>query len=1053
MEAADEERLPHVRRRPFRRRLAVAAILLALLLLGLWLARVPIATRYIDRTLGARKVPARYAITELGFGRQRLTNVVVGDPRSPDLVADWIETYTDIDPGGARLSGIRAGKLRMRARLVEGRISLGAIDQLLPAPSGGPFALPALELSVDDARVRLETPLGPVGLRIAGRGRLDDGFRGTVAAISNGVAIGDCRLLRPSALLGVAVNNFTPQLSGPVRLAGLRCGQATVAAPEARVDVTLGPALDRWQGSAGLRAGKMTAANASLGALTGQIEFRGNASRTEGEAQVRGERFSAAGVSGAMLAYAGTWRVAAGRALAAGRVDAGDVSVSASRRAEFASLADSTAGTPVGPIAAAAARAAARAAQRFGLGGEVAIGTASGQPLATVRQLVLRAASGASIQFGDGEGLVLGAPEGVRADGVLSMGGGGLPEARLTLAQAAPGETVTGTASLAPYAAGGARLALAGARFTLAPNGALRLSTVADVSGPLGDGAVEGLRLPIVARRSAGGDLRVIETCAPASFRRLAVAGLTLRETGLRLCPLDGALLRIDGGKIGGGLVIAAPRLTGALGGSPVTLAAARAEWRHGSARFVLDDVKARLGQGDRVTRLDLARLDGGISGGGISGRFAGGAGQIGAVPLLLSEAAGEWRFARANLALNGALTVADAAASARFRQLMARNVTLRLANGTISAEGALFEPGKSVKVADVTLRHVLASGTGAAHLAVSGITFGDGFQPEELTPLTFGVIADVRGTVRGSGDIAWTPEGVTSTGRFATDRADLAAAFGPVAGLKGEVVFTDLLGLESAPNQMATVASINPGVEVTDGRIDYQLLPGLRIKVNDGRWPFAGGTLTLRPTLLDFGAQQQRRLTFHVEGAEARQFLQQFDFKNLDATGVFDGELPMVFDQTGGRIENGTLTVREGGGSLAYLGELTKEDLGTWGNIAFQALRSLRYRNLDVVMNGPLAGEMITEVRFAGVSQGEGAKSNFLIRRLQRLPFVFNIRIKAPFRGLIDSAASFYDPKRLIERNLPALLEEQNKRTNPPAVPSSAATPAIQSSASENMP
>ena len=1054
MEAAEEERLPHVRRRPFRRRLAIAAILLTLLLLGLWLARVPIATRYIDRTLGARKVPARYAISDLGFGRQRLTNVVVGDPRSPDLVADWIETYTDIGPGGARLSGVRAGKLRMRARLIDGRLSLGAIDQLLPAPSGGPFALPAVDLSVGDARVRLETPLGPVGLRIAGRGRLDDGFRGTVAAVSNGAAVGDCRLFRPSALLDVAVHNFTPQLSGPVRLAGLRCGAATIATPEARVDVTLGPALDRWQGSAGLRVGRMTAADASLGALTGQIEFRGNASRTEGEAQLRGERFSVAGVRGAMLAYAGTWRVAAGRALAAGRVDAGDVTVSAQRRAGIAALAGATAGTPIGPVAAAAARAGARAAERFDIGGEVAIGTASGRPLATVRQLAVRAASGASMRFGSGEGLVLGAPEGLRADGTFTMGGGGLPEARVTLVQAAPGATVAGTATLAPYAAGGARLALTAARFTLAPDGAFRLSTVADVSGPLGDGAIEGLRLPIVARRSAGGDLRVTETCAPASFRRLAVAGLTLRETALRLCPLEGALLRIDGGKIGGGLMIAEPRLAGMLGGSPLTLAAARAEWRHGAARFALADVKARLGQGDRVTRLDLARLDGGISGGGVSGRFAGGSGQIGAVPLLLGDAAGDWRFARANLALNGGLTVADAAEAVRFRQLMARNVTLRLANGTVSAQGTLFEPAKSVKVADVTLRHVLASGTGAAHLAVSGITFGDGFQPEELTPLTFGVIADVRGTVRGTGDIAWTPEGVTSTGRFATDRTDLAAAFGPVAGLKGELVFTDLLGLESAPSQVATVASINPGVEVTDGRIDYQLLPGLRIKVNEGRWPFAGGTLTLRPTLLDFGAQQQRRLTFHVEGAEARQFLQQFDFKNLDATGVFDGELPMVFDQTGGRIEKGTLTVREGGGSLAYLGELTKEDLGTWGNIAFQALRSLRYRNLDVVMNGPLAGEMITEVRFAGVSQGEGAKSNFLVRRLQRLPFVFNIRIKAPFRGLIDSAASFYDPKRLIERNLPALLEEQNKRSQPPAAPLSTATPpAIQSSASENMP
>jgi translocation and assembly module TamB len=111
------------------------------------------------------------------------------------------------------------------------------------------------------------------------------------------------------------------------------------------------------------------------------------------------------------------------------------------------------------------------------------------------------------------------------------------------------------------------------------------------------------------------------------------------------------------------------------------------------------------------------------------------------------------------------------------------------------------------------------------------------------------------------------------------------------------------------------------------------------------------------------------------------------------------------------------------------------------WGNIAFQALKSLRYRNLTIGMNGPLAGEMVTEVRFAGVSQGEGATSNFIVRRLQKLPFVFNIRIKAPFRGLLDSAQSFYDPSRLIKRNLPTLLERQK------------ATPLIQPPASGQVP
>ena len=218
----------------------------------------------------------------------------------------------------------------------------------------------------------------------------------------------------------------------------------------------------------------------------------------------------------------------------------------------------------------------------------------------------------------------------------------------------------------------------------------------------------------------------------------------------------------------------------------------------------------------------------------------------------------------------------------------------------------------------------------------------------------------------------------------------------------------------------------------MTDGTIVYQLLPEQRVQIDSGVWPFAGGTMTLLPTTLDFAQAGQRRLTFRLDGVAADQFLQQFDFKNLDATGIFDGELPMIFDDNGGRIEGGRLTVRPGGGSIAYVGDLTQKDLGIWGNIAFQALKSLRYRNLTISMNGPLAGEMVTAVRFAGVTQGEGAKSNFIVRRLQKLPFVFNITIKAPFRGLLDSAQSFYDPSRL----LPQLIDRERRKAviQPPA-------------------
>ncbi|WP_052149158.1 hypothetical protein [Sphingomonas sp. Ant20] len=137
----------------------------------------------------------------------------------------------------------------------------------------------------------------------------------------------------------------------------------------------------------------------------------------------------------------------------------------------------------------------------------------------------------------------------------------------------------------------------------------------------------------------------------------------------------------------------------------------------------------------------------------GIAGAFTGGAGQIGNVPLLLNEAAGDWTLIGGALALDGTMGVSDAAATARFKPVAARGVTLSLIGGTITAAGTLFEPVSSTKVADVTLVHALGTGIGRADLLVPGIVFAkDALQPEALTPLTFGVIADVNGSVSGDG-------------------------------------------------------------------------------------------------------------------------------------------------------------------------------------------------------------------------------------------------------------------------------------------------------------
>lgn len=1034
------------RGRPF----FVTGVILLVLLIGAWVQRRPIAEGFVDDALESRGIAARYTIDDVGFSTQRLTDVIIGDPANPDLVADWIEVKTSIGFGSAEVTGLSAGKLRVRGRWVDGKLSLGQLDKLLPAPSGKPFALPAIGVAVDDARMRLETPFGVAGLKLSGRGRLNDGFRGTLAAVAPRLAGAGCVAERAAAVVAIRIVDARPRVEGPVEAARLACGDTVASRVQARVAVDLNETIERWKGDAGLRVAGLRAALGGGSGVTAQVSFEGDAARTGGRAELAAREFAVPGASGRGLTVGGSYAVGRESGFD-GTIAAEHAALAPSLTRSVAGLRGQGAGTPVGPLGDALASAMLAASRDVRLRSEVRVRAGGGAGAVEIARLDAAAASGARVSLSGGEGVSYRWPDaGLRIDGTLTMRGGGLPSGTVQLAQAAPGAAITGTARLAPYASGDARLALTPVTFSAGMDGATRIATRATLSGPLGDGRVDALTMPIDARWDGGGRLRVNPACVPASFDRLAISGLVLNRAAMTLCPEAGALVAIDGSQVSGGARIASARLAGTLGGTPLTLGLSDTVFRLRDQGFTLANVEARLGAPERLSRLDIARLDGRITGGVVSGAFEGGAGQIGNVPLLMSNADGTWSLAGGKLALDGRLDIADAAAEPRFEPVASEDFALTLAGNRIAATGTLINPGKKVEVADVVIAHDLGSGTGQADLGVAGITFGPDFQPNELTDLTFGVIAEVVGTVKGQGQIRWSPDAVTSDGVFSTPGTSLAAAFGPVTGIQGEVRFTDLLGLVSAPNQTATIAEVNPGVPIRTGEVTYQLIGNNRVQVEGGRWPFAGGALTLEPTLLDFSGEAERRMVFRVEGVDAARFLDEFDFENLNVSGVFDGVLPMVFDADGGRIIDGKLKVRPGGGNIAYVGEVTKEDVGVWGNLAFDALKSLDYQSLDLELSGPLSGEMVTAIRFAGVSQGEGTRSNFIIDRLAKLPLVFNITIRAPFRQLLDSVQSYYDPKRLIERNLPALLDQQDGAPAAPPPP----TPApIQDGESEDVP
>jgi hypothetical protein len=334
---------------------------------------------------------------------------------------------------------------------------------------------------------------------------------------------------------------------------------------------------------------------------------------------------------------------------------------------------------------------------------------------------------------------------------------------------------------------------------------------------------------------------------------------------------------------------------------------------------------------------------------------------------------------------------------------------------------GALHEPETGAEIAAVDLHHDLGTGRGEAVLETELVRFDHNLQPSDLTHLVLGIVADVNGLASGTGTIRWGPEGVTSDGVYQMTDIDLAAPFGPVTGLNGEVRFTDLLGMNTAPGQVATIRSINPGVIAEDGVVRYQLLSANRVAVEGARWPFAGGELILEPTTLDFAVDQERRLSFRVVGVDAFQFLEARDFENIIATGIFDGTLPMVFDNDGGRIENGQLVSR-GTGTFSYTGEISDVNLGVFGSLAFNALELIRYTRLEINFDGAIDGEMVTNVEFTGVSpnlarEGQGFIVGGLTRELAETPIRFNITMHAPFNQMLYSFRLLDDPGFLVNR------------------------------------
>lgn len=990
-------------------RLLTGVAIVVVSLCVLWSQRRPIAARAIDRALAARGVSASYTIADIGFRTQRIENLRLGDRARPDLTAASAEVLLAPSWGGVTVTSINARGVRLRGSVADGRVSWGAVDRLLPKRRDAAFALPDIDVKLADTRVTLTTDLGTFDATITGAGKLSNGFAGRMRVVAPIAGPVGCRLDAPSADAAVMITARRPHIVGTLFARPSTCRDAMSGPIQARFDAVLGPSLDSWRGTATIASHGIWQGALQLARPTARLNFAGSSADTAVTFALASPAARYADTRLAGVAAHGTLAAKTGKIDAKIRMDraiADPTAVAALRRGlAFAS------DTPVGPLALALSQAIGRAGEGAQIDAVIAISPA-GARFSDIRMTarggaVLTAGKGA-VEFGRGA---------VVADIELALVGGGFPEARGRLVQASDGST-RGAFEVGRYRAAAAEVSLAPVRFVARTDGTMRVETSALIDGPLAGGRVEGIRLPIVLQRAASGTLLIAPGCTPITYRRVVAAATSLAPGKATLCPVRGRALFTSARQgFSGGARTGPLRLTGTIGDQPLILDVSSGSYGLGGP-IKVTNLAVQSGPGDRRTQIAIGRIEGSQRAGELSGRYAGLSGKLARVPFLASAGAGNWSFARGVLNAGGAITIADQATSPRFAPLAARAIELRLAGSKLAARAVLIEPRSARALSAVAIDHDLASGKGEARLTVDGLTFGKTLQPEAITPLTEGVVADLYGTIVGSGLVRWSGDAVTSSGRFRSDGLDFSAAVGPVTGVAGEIVFDDLIALSTPPGQRVTVALVNPGVEVKEGVIDFQLRPDQVVEVERGRWPFAGGQLMLDIATLDFGQTKARKILFRVSALDAAKFIEELKLENIAATGTFDGTLPIEFDAGGGRIVGGRIVARAGGGTLAYVGDVSNAQTNAMTRLAFDALKSVRYNALSIDLDGSLDGEIVSLVRFDGINQSPVSPTG-LAKSFTGLPFKFNIRVRAPFRGLVGTARSYQDPSLLLNRSV----------------------------------
>jgi hypothetical protein len=131
--------------------------------------------------------------------------------------------------------------------------------------------------------------------------------------------------------------------------------------------------------------------------------------------------------------------------------------------------------------------------------------------------------------------------------------------------------------------------------------------------------------------------------------------------------------------------------------------------------------------------------------------------------------------------------------------------------------------------------------------------------------------------------------------------------------GVSGAVSFSDLNPPATPRPQSLTGSRVTlGGMELTDGRVEFEVKPGGEVLMRQANWKWLGGTLSAGDFVIPRVGPMN--VTVHLRGAELAQVLDLLPEKKASGRGKLSGDLPLIFDGPMVRFGDGMLSSVAGG-------------------------------------------------------------------------------------------------------------------------------------------